>query len=574
VNAAADGRRPHYFLTLFALATGAMAFALSQTLVSPALPLIQRELHTDTTTVTFLLTAYLLAASVATPIVGRLGDMFGKERMLLVTLGSFGLGSLISGLATSIQLMIVGRVVQGVGGAIFPLAFGIIRDEFPREKVAAGIGLISATFGIGGGVGLILSGLIVDNLSYHWVFWVGLIVVALALLATALFVPESPVKTPAKIDWTGAGLLSGGLITVLIALSEGNRWGWLSLPIVWLFAAGFVLLVLLAWFEPRHPEPLVDMRMLARRAVLAPNVVGFLVGFGMFGSFILIPQFVQIPSSAGYGFSASVTQSGLFMLPWTVMMFLGGPLAGWLGGRTGSKSPLVIGTATMAVSYVFLAGVHHDRWAIYVGTSLLGIGIGFAYAAMANLIIEAVPQAQTGAASGINTIMRTIGGTLGGQIAASLITSHISRSGLPKEAGFTAAFAMSAAALALAGVAALTVPGRLAARRPAAVATATAPPIAVAAVNGHHRGPGLLGGVVRTVDGARVPGAIVVLLDGDGSVVRRTSTDAGGAYEFGEVRGAGHTVVAVADGCGPAANTVTAPRPVPDLVLSAAVPAS
>jgi EmrB/QacA subfamily drug resistance transporter len=452
--------RQHYGVTLGALVIGALAYALSQTLVAPALPEIQRELHTTTTAVTFVLTGYLLSASVATPVVGRLGDMFGKERMLVATMSVFALGSLVAALSHSIELLIAGRVIQGVGGAVFPLSFGIIRDEFPRERVATGIGLISATFGIGGGVGLVLSGLIVDNLSYEWLFWLGLVVIAIAIVATHLFVPESPIKVPAKIDWGGAALLSAGLIALLVAVSEGNAWGWGSARVLGLLAAAVVLLSVWARFEQRVPQPLVDMNMMRARAVFTTNLTGLLVGFGMFGSFILIPQFVQMPPSAGFGFGATVTQAGLFLLPSTVVMLVAGPFAGWLGGRFGSKLPLVLGTLIGAVSFVWLAAAHDERWMIYVGVALLGFGIGFSFAAMANLIVEAVDQTQTGVATGMNTIMRTIGGALGGQIAASIVAGHIAAGGLPVESGFTTAFVMSALGMAAAFALALAIPGR------------------------------------------------------------------------------------------------------------------
>ena len=216
-----EAPRQHYGLTLAVLALAALAFALSQTMVAPALPEIQRELDASTTQVTWVLTVYLLTASVATPVLGRLGDIFGKERVLVLVLAVFGVGSLIAAVSHSIEVLILGRAVQGAGGAVFPLAFGIIRDEFPRERVATGIGLISATFGIGGGGGLVLSGVIVDNLSYEWLFWLALVVVAIALVATHLFVPESPIKTPARIDWSGAALLSAGLTCLLIGVSYG-----------------------------------------------------------------------------------------------------------------------------------------------------------------------------------------------------------------------------------------------------------------------------------------------------------------------------------------------------------------
>jgi EmrB/QacA subfamily drug resistance transporter len=462
-------QRQHYGVTLGVLVIGALAYALSQTLVAPALPEIQRELQTSTTAVTFVLTGYLLSASVATPVVGRLGDMFGKERMLVATLSVFALGSVVAALSHSIELLIAGRVIQGVGGAVFPLSFGIIRDEFPRERVATGIGLISATFGIGGGAGLVLSGLIVDNLSYEWLFWLGLIVVAIAIVATHLFVPESPVKTPARIDWGGAALLSGGLIALLIAVSEGNAWGWESVRVLGLFATAAVLLSAWTVFEQRAPQPLVDMSMMRGRAVFTTNLTGLLVGFGMFGSFILIPQFVQMPPGAGFGFGANVTQAGLFLLPSAAVMLVAGPFAGWLGGRFGSKLPLVLGTLIGAGSFVWLATAHDERWTIYVGVTLLGIGIGFSFAAMANLIVEAVDQSQTGVATGMNTIMRTIGGALGGQIAASIVAGHLAAAGLPDESGFTIAFVMSAVGMAAAFALALAIPGRPRRRLPAPV---------------------------------------------------------------------------------------------------------
>jgi EmrB/QacA subfamily drug resistance transporter len=456
--------RQHYALTLGVLTISALAYAISQTMVAPALPEIQRELGTTTTTVTFVLTVYLLTASVATPIVGRLGDMFGKERLLVITLLVFAAGSLVAALSDSIWVLIAGRAIQGVGGAVFPLSFGIIRDEFPPQRVAMGIGLISATFGIGGGAGLVLSGLIVDHLSYEWIFWLAFAVVVVAVVATWRFVPESPVKSPTRIDWGGAALLSGGLVSLLVGVSEGNSWGWDSPRILGLFAVAAALLVSWVAYERRHPVPLVDIAMMRKRAVLATNVTGLLIGFGMFGSFILIPQFVQMPIESGYGFGASVTAAGLFLLPSTTVMLFAGPLSGWLGGRFGSKVPLLIGTALSTASYVFLAVEHDTRLSIYVGSALLGLGIGFSFAAMANLIVEAVDQTQTGVATGMNTIMRTIGGSLGGQVAASIVAGHILAStGLPAESGFTTAFAMSAIAVAAAFFVTLSIPGRVSA---------------------------------------------------------------------------------------------------------------
>lgn len=450
--------RTHYGLTFFALATGAIAFTLLQSMVSPALPAIQQELGTSTSTVTWVLTGFLLSASVATPILGRLGDMFGKERMLLVALGGLWVGTLIAALATSIEVLIVARLVQGVGGAVFPLSFGIIRDEFPATRVPTGIAMVSAIMGIGAGAGIVLAGPIVDGLSYHWLFWFPLVAITIALATTLRFVPESPIKTPGRINWPGAFLLSGWLVSLLYGISRASDWGWTSPAFLGLMALAAVLAALWARVELRADEPLIDMRMLQQRGVWTTNLTGLLLGFGMFGSFILIPQLAQLPESTGYGFGASVTQSGLFMLPTTVMMLLVSPVAGRLTERVGPKVPLVIGTALASLSFLLLAVAHGEKLDLYLAAALLGAGIGMSFASMANLIVSFVPASQTGAATGMNTITRTVGGSLGAHVLASVITAHVASTGLPLDTGFTTGFTISAGAVGLAFLAALAVP--------------------------------------------------------------------------------------------------------------------
>jgi EmrB/QacA subfamily drug resistance transporter len=454
---AAPEHRQHYNLTFAVLVLAGCTFALLQSLVAPALPEIQRDLHTTPTAVAWVLTAYLLSASVLTPIIGRLGDMFGKERTLVVSLVILGFGTLVAALASSIELLIVGRVIQGAGGAVFPLAFGIIRDEFPRERVARGIAFLSALMGIGGGAGIILAGPIVDALSYHWLFWFPLVMVVIAVVATLLFVPESPIKTPGRINWLGAALLSGWLVCVLVAVSEGSNWGWTSARTVGLFAAGAVLCLLWVRNESRAAEPLVDMRMMRIRGVWTVNAAAFLIGAGMYSSFVLIPEFVSEPTSSGYGFGASVSQAGLFLAPSTLGMLLMGPISGRLSERVGSRVPLILGGIVTTVSFLMLAFAHDQRWEIYVASAILGAGIGLAFASLANLIVEAVPPEQTGVASGMNTVMRTLGGSVGGQIGASVLAGSVV-AGVPTEGGFTAALALAAGACALATVAALLVP--------------------------------------------------------------------------------------------------------------------
>src|SRR5215210_5600208 len=451
--------RPQPLRSLLILSLAALAFALAQTTLIPALTELARALDTDASGVAWTVTGYLLSAAVCTPIFGRLGDMFGKRRLLVVALGLFGAGSVVSALGTSLEVVVLGRVLQGAGGGIFPLCFGIIRDEFPREKVASSIGLISATFGIGGGAGLILGGLITDHASYHWIFWLGAISAALAAVFIELFVPESPVRTPGRVDVRGAIVLGLGLTAPLLAIARANDWGWSSARTLGLFAVGIAILAGWVALQRRTKEPLVDIEMLRRPPVLMTNIATLLVGFGMFGSFILIPQLAEAPASTGYGFGLTATGAGLLMLPGALVMLVAGPIAGRLVRRFGGKVPLSLGAFISAAGLLLMALDHGTQGAMVAWNIVLSIGIGLAFAAMPNLIFDAVPQSETGEATGFNTLVRSVGASLGSQIAAAILTgSVVAGAVLPSGEGYTTAFLVSAGVATVAGIVALLIP--------------------------------------------------------------------------------------------------------------------
>jgi len=449
--------RQHYNVTFTLLAVAAVAYALLQSLVAPALLTIQEDLHTTTAGAAWILTAYLLSASVVTPIAGRLGDMYGKKRVMVAVLIVLALGTALAGLATTIGVMIVARVIQGAGGAIFPLSFAIIRDEFPRERVPHGIALISAILGIGGGLGIVLAGPIIQHLDYHWLFWFPLVAVVIATIGIFIFVPESPVRTRGRIDPIGAVLLAAWLTALLVPISEGPVWGWTSPKTIGLFALAAVLIPVWVWSESRSRAPLVDMQMMRLRPVWTTNLAALVLGFGMFASFVLVPEFVELPARDGFGFGASVTQAGLFMLPATIGMLIGGPISGRLSSTVGSRVPLMLGALLSCIAFVLLTVAHDQRWEIYFALLVMGIGIGFAFASMANLIVESVPAQQTGVATGMNTIIRSTGGAIGSQVSAAIVTATLV-SGRPTDRGFTLAFAAAAGALALGFFVALYVP--------------------------------------------------------------------------------------------------------------------
>ncbi len=455
-------RQTNYALTFAVLGIAALAFALLQSLIIPAIPQLEQTLHTSESGASWLLTAYLLSAAIATPILGRVGDMLGKEKIIVAVLIALTVGSLLSALATSLPLMLVGRVMQGTGGAVFPLAFGIIRDEFPAERVAGAIGVLSAILGGGAGAGIVLAGPILVHLNYHWLFWIPMIMSATATAATFLFVPESPVRAPGRINWLGASLMSAWLVAGLLAISYAPTWGWGNASVLGLLVATGVLLAVWAICENRSDSPLVDMKMMRIPAVWSTNLAALLFGFGMFAMFVTLPQFTETPTHAGYGFGASVTQSGLYLAPFAAAMVIVAPMTGRLSQAFGSKMVLVAGSLFCALSYLLLILDHTQQWSIYAATGLLGIGIAMGFASMANLIIEAVPAEQTGVATGMNTNIRNIGAALGSGIATSLVVSGLLPDGVPREHGYMLAFALSGLALVVAALAALIIPKRTA----------------------------------------------------------------------------------------------------------------
>ncbi len=458
-GAAHESERLHPTLILAVLSLAGLAYAVLSSAVIPALPSFQKSLHATETEVTWLLTAFLVSASIGTSVIGRLGDMYGKERLLVYTLLILAAGTLLAAVSQSLGMLIVARVIQGVGGGIFPLAFSIARDEFPRDKVAGSIGLMSSILGVGGGLGLVVGALIDEHLGWHWLFWIPLVVTLAAAFFAWRYIPESPVRSPGRVNWGAATLMAIGISSVLIAVAQTTVWGWTGTKTIGLMAFGLIFCLLWVWVEVHSSYPLVDMKMMRIRGVWTTNLAAFLLGAGLYSSFIVIPQFAQLPTSTGFGFGASVLVSSLYLLPAALMMGLLGTVAGRIAYRFGSKSALVGGSAISAVAFGYAIVEHGHPYNMLVTAALLGIGIGLAFAALGNLIVRAVPPTQTGVATGMNTVMRTLGGALGGQISATLIANHTVH-GLPAVTGFTETYVMATAFLVICTLSALLVPGQ------------------------------------------------------------------------------------------------------------------
>jgi MFS family permease len=438
-------QRPASRLALVALLSAVAAFSALQSMVLPALPMMRSDLHASLTASSWVLSAFLLVSSIAAITLGRLGDMFGRKRLLLISVAALLIGSVIAATAASIGVLIAARALQGVGAAAFPLAYGLVRETFPPQRVPAVIGMISSTFGIGFAVGLILPAPLLAVAGWPVVFWLSAVVDALAFVLIAVSLRDSSDRAPGRVDWRGAVMLAFALTCLLLALSQARTWGPQVVGLLGTLAV--VALVLFVWWELRTPEPLLQPRLLGHPAVAAADGAGLLVGFGLYGAFSIIPQLAQTPTTHGYGFGASSLQAGLLLLPTAVVMVLISPAAGRLGDRIGHARTLMVAGVIGAFGYAIIAIDLTSIWMLLVCTTILGIAVGLALTAMVNLVLEAVKATDTGQATGLNTISRTIGGALGAQVTAAFIAGSAASS-TPVE-GYRLAFIACGVGLAL-----------------------------------------------------------------------------------------------------------------------------
>jgi MFS family permease len=443
------------------LAVGALDLGLEQFMVVPIVPAVQQAEQVPLTTAAWLVTGFLLAAVIGTPLLGRLGDMYGRRRILLVSLIAFAGGSLVCALAGSIEWLIAGRVLQGLGAAFGPLAIGLARDHAPRERAPALIGVLIAAAGAGAAVGLVLGGALVDLVSVAAVFWFLFGVACLLLVAVVVFVPETPVRDRAQPDWAGAALLATALGTALLAISQGNAWGWSSGRVVGLFAASAAAIVLFAAVERSTSAPIVDVRQLAARSTGSATLVAFALGFALFIAGVVVPQVATLPEASGYGLGLTITQTGLILMPGALAIVAGGWASGRLATRVGARALVGVGVACSACAYAGLAVAHHSIPAIVLANVALGLGIGLAFAAITNLVVYSVDERRTSVFVATAAVSRSTGSALGVQVAAAIvIAAGVTEAGFPAEDGFTGAFVLGLVASLAALVGVSLIPGR------------------------------------------------------------------------------------------------------------------
>ncbi|MEV0307482.1 MFS transporter [Nonomuraea fuscirosea] len=431
------------------LLLAACGVAIAQTIVLAALTVFARELDVSATGATWLLTAFMLASAVATPVAGRLGDQFGHRCLLVTGLALLLAGSVVAAVSTplgSYPGVVTGRVLQGLSGGVFPCAFGLARQTVPAERLGGVVAALSAMFGFGGALGMVAAGPLVDVAGPAVLFW---FVAVLALLALAGMVrvpsPSTSASPAGQVDLTGAALLAGTLVALLLAISQGRAWGWSSPGIVMLFVAAVALAAAFGLVERRVAAPLVDLRLLIGPRLLTTNIATLVVAVGMFAAVTFLPLFVQTPTALGYGFGYSPARTGLLMVPMAVCMLVAAPLAARITRSLGAKAAFQAGAVLAAIALGGLALLHEHIAELLVWCALLGLAYGLAFASLGGLVVGAIGQAATGAATGINTILRTIGGAVGSVLAAVIVSAATGPGRPPAESGYTTAFVVASA---------------------------------------------------------------------------------------------------------------------------------
>ncbi|MGW1136622.1 MFS transporter [Streptomyces zhihengii] len=475
------------------LAFVGIVVSVTQTLLVPMIKDLPQLLGTEPGDAAWVITSTLLSGAVATPIMGRLGDLHGKRRMLIVSLAVMVVGALVSALTSDLLTMIAGRTLQGFAMSAIPLGIGLMRDTLPREKLGSGIALMSASMGVGGSLALPAAALIAQHTDWHALFYgsAGLGVLCLAL--TLLVVPESPTRAQEPFDALGAIGLSAGLVLFLLPITKGSDWGWASGTTLGLFAAATVVLVSWGLIELHIKAPLVDLRTTSRPAVLFTNLTSIMVGASFLVVSLVLPQLFQLPTDTGYGLGQPMVVAGLCMAPLGLAMVLTAPVYARLSAKQGPKFTLILGMVIIAIGYGTGLGLMSAPWQGLVITAILGVGIGLAYSSLPALIVGAVSAGETGSANGLNTLMRSIGSSVSSAVIGMVLANtanHVDGVAVPTLHGFRMSFLIAMVATLIGLLTALFLPRALSSSQPQYHASGEeAAPLAAALGERRHGDP-------------------------------------------------------------------------------------
>ncbi|WP_277370904.1 MFS transporter [Rhodococcus rhodochrous] len=441
--------------------TGIIA-ALMQTLVVPLIVDLPTMVNTSAANASWVITVTLLAGAVATPVTGRLGDMYGKRRMMLVCLVPVIAGSIVCALSATLVPMVIGRGLQGIGVGLIPLGISLLRDVLPYDRLHSAVALMSASMGVGGALGLPASAAVAQYVHWRFLFWGVAVLGAVALGALWWVLRDVPVlQSGGRFDAVGAVGLSAALVCLLLAISKGADWGWSSTLTIGFLAAAVLLLVVWGWWELRVRDPLADLRVTARRPVLLTNSASIVVGFAMYAQSLILPQILQLPEETGHGLGQSMIMMGLCMAPGGLMMMAVSPIGGKLSAHRGPKTTLLVGCLIIALGYTVGLLLMGSVLGLAVVAAICSTGVGFAYGAMPALIMGEVPATDTASANSVNSLMRSVGTSSASAVIGVVLaqmSAPFAGHTIPTESGFRVVLLTGAGVALLAAVLTAAVP--------------------------------------------------------------------------------------------------------------------
>lgn len=435
-------------------------------MLTPSLPTIQADFHVDTAQVSLIVSAYAAAGVALSPVIGKLGDIHGKRKVLIGTMLGYAAAVSVTGFSPTFAFMVAARTVQGIGLTILPLGMALVREEFPRELVPRAQGLLSAMFGVGFVISLPLGSFVSSNYGWRVTYHSAIPFVVLLAVLVVLYVRESSYRRPnVKVDYVGAALLGTALAGVVTALSQGQAWGWTSVPTLAFLVAGIALFVPFALYESawkrRGREPIVDQKLLRERNVLVTNIVLTVAGLGMYlALFSLIYQFEYPFASGGYNGAfprLDILSAGLDIVPLALAMTAVAMLTSVVVSRIGVK-PIAIGGSALTALGFYLVSTATSLSRALLYEVVIGAGMALLNASVINLLVLSVDPKDMGQATAMNNVFRNIGASVGAPVAGSLLATYVltsgpfAGSGLPAHLAFQYAFWIAVAVTLVGGV--------------------------------------------------------------------------------------------------------------------------
>ncbi len=410
-------------LTIVIMAMMGILITYVETMITPALPILEKDFHTNYDSLSWVITAYILSGTVSAAIFGRLADIFGKKKIFIILAGIYTVAVAFGGFATDLNQFILVRTVQGLGMGMFPVAYALLNDEVPKENLALAQGIISSTFTGGAAIGLVLGAYITQYYGWQWSYHSAIPVSIALLISSIIIVKESPYTRKESIDFAGVGALSLSVIFLILGLSEGQYWGWSSYPIIGLFIMSLVSLVAFVFIERRVKMPFISLKLLKVRNILLANVAGLFAMSGMFFLFYTVPVILQDPSPAGFGMS--IFSSGLIMLPAAIASMIFAPLSARITNTRGPKVTILIGGIVLFMSYIALLFNRQTTISILEDTTLLGISLSFVFVGVINILLISTPAKDAGVSTGMNVVFRNIGSAIAPAIGGVLETTYV-----------------------------------------------------------------------------------------------------------------------------------------------------